>query len=53
MDTRHEILLEQMLEELREQTRALRELQVRMDRLEKTLSPIVKDDRQTVDGTDR
>lgn len=38
MDAKHEILLEQMLEELRAQTRSLQELQVRMDRLERALS---------------
>ncbi|MHC1709555.1 MAG: hypothetical protein AB9819_04015 [Methanomassiliicoccales archaeon] len=53
MDAKHEILLEQMLEELRAQTRALRELQKRMDDLERAMSQGLDDVRQTVGATDR
>lgn len=38
MDAKHEILLEQILGELRVQTRALQDLQRRMDGLERILS---------------
>jgi hypothetical protein len=53
MDAKHEILLEQMLEELRAQTRSLHDLQKRMDELERTLSLGLDDVRQTVATTDR
>jgi hypothetical protein len=53
MDAKHEILLEQILEELRTQTRALRDLQKRMDDLERTMSQGLDDVRQTVGATDR
>lgn len=49
MDTRHEILLEQMLEELRAQTTALHDLQGRMERLEKVLSQSSGDAKRSVD----
>lgn len=38
MDTKHEILLEQILDELRAQTKALQDLQIRMAEIEKALS---------------
>jgi polyhydroxyalkanoate synthesis regulator phasin len=38
MDAKHEILLEQILEELRAQTKALQELRSRVDGLERALS---------------
>ncbi len=53
MDAKHEILLEQMLEELRSQTRALRDLQKRMDDLERTMSQGLSDVRQTVGSSER
>ena len=53
MDTRHEILLEQILEELREQTKALNELRKRVDDLERTWSSGLGDVRKTVGSTDR
>lgn len=53
MDAKHEILLEQMLEELRAQTRALRDLQKSMHDLERTMSQGLDDVRQTVGSTDR
>lgn len=53
MDAKHEILLEQILEELRTQTRALRDLQKRMDELERTLSVDLDDVRRTIGSTDR
>ncbi len=53
MEAKHEILLEQMLEELRTQTRTLQDLQKKMDALERTLSQGMDDVRQTVGSTDR
>lgn len=53
MDAKHEILLEQMLEELRSQTRVLRDLQKRMDDLERTMSQGLSDVRQTVGSSER
>ena len=53
MDAKHEILLEQILEELRTQTRSLQELQRKVDALERTMSQGMDDVRQTVSSTDR
>ncbi|MHC1680559.1 MAG: hypothetical protein AB9860_04835 [Methanomassiliicoccales archaeon] len=53
MEAKHEILLEQMLEELRTQSSALRDIQKRIDELERTLSQGLDDVRQTVSTTDR
>ncbi len=53
MDAKHEILLEQILEELRTQTRALKELQKRMDDLERIMSQGLDDVRHTVGSADR
>ena len=53
MDAKQEILLDQMLEELKAQTRALRDIQKRMDDLEKSMSLGLDDVRRTVGSTDR
>jgi hypothetical protein len=53
MDAKHEILLEQMLEELRAQTRALYELQRRMDEIERTLARASEDAKSPIGTSDR
>ncbi len=53
MDAKHEILLEQILEELRTQTKALNDLRKRVDDLERTLSSRPHDVGQTVGSKDR
>ena len=53
MEVKHEILLEQMLEELRAQTRALQELHRRLDEMERALTRSREVANATVDVTDR
>jgi|GEM_PF-2282777 len=51
MDAKEEILLEQILEELRAQTRALHELQRRMDEMERTVSAGLDDVGRNIGST--
>ena len=53
MEVKHEILLEQMLEELRAQTRALQEIQRRLEEMERTWPRRPEDLKPAIDRTDR
>ena len=53
MEAKQEILLEQMLEELRAQTRALQEIQRRLEEMERTRSPRPEDLKPAIERTDR
>jgi len=53
MEAKHEILLEQMLEELRAQTAALQSIQRRLDELERGMSGATDVAKPSITASDR